>query len=593
MREFKLSTLFLLILCLLNTFNGFSQQISLFRQHNGRFDFTFVGNTLNKFANGTELPCEIKTNSTAYLNIPSGSTIKNAYLYWAGSGTGDFEIKFNDIEIVAEREFSTIQSSNGLPFFSAFADVTTQVIATGPAFYTLSELDLNDIIPYYCPNGTNFAGWALLVIYESATLPLNQVNIYDGLESIPDEINIQLNSLNVVDTQGAKIGFIAWEGDANIAVNETLRINNNILSAEPLNPANNAFNGTSSVLNSGMLHNMDLDIYPISNFLQPGDSSANVSLTSGQDFVMINAVITTLNSQVPDISPEIKNIATVCDSREITVSYQVKNQNSTADLRPGAGINFYINEELLATESIQNTIEINGIYNYSKTLAIPEHLTAPFVLKITTDEDLLFIEIDENNNDSTLSFELKTKPNFNIPLNMEQCYINKNALFFDISNYIELLKTEENHLVSLHRNETDAQLNTNAIENLTSFEVNENFVRIYVRISDGLCENFTFFDLNKKPCKPIVYNAITPNNDGLNDTFFIDGLRDVFENFKLEVYNRWGRLIWTGNNNTPDWDGRGNENGAHKKVSSGTYYYILNLGSELYPEPIQGYIYVN
>ena len=31
-----------------------------------------------------------------------------------------------------------------------------------------------------------------------------------------------------------------------------------------------------------------------------------------------------------------------------------------------------------------------------------------------------------------------------------------------------------------------------------------------------------------KNCPPIVYNAVSPNNDGLNDIFFIKGLRNIF-----------------------------------------------------------------
>jgi hypothetical protein len=42
-----------------------------------------------------------------------------------------------------------------------------------------------------------------------------------------NEINITLKSLNVIDNKDARIGFVAWEGDRFISVNETLRINGN------------------------------------------------------------------------------------------------------------------------------------------------------------------------------------------------------------------------------------------------------------------------------------------------------------------------------------------------------------------------------
>jgi gliding motility-associated-like protein len=34
---------------------------------------------------------------------------------------------------------------------------------------------------------------------------------------------------------------------------------------------------------------------------------------------------------------------------------------------------------------------------------------------------------------------------------------------------------------------------------------------------------------------------------------------DVFLNFTIEIYNRWGALIWQGDNNTSDWDGYANK----------------------------------
>jgi hypothetical protein len=63
--------------------------------------------------------------------------------------------------------------------FCAFADITAQVKSTGSGVY--SELDLRDVIDYYCGNATNFGGWAIIVVYKNANLPLNQLTVYDGL----------------------------------------------------------------------------------------------------------------------------------------------------------------------------------------------------------------------------------------------------------------------------------------------------------------------------------------------------------------------------------------------------------------------------
>ena len=171
-----------------------AQEVSLYQQFGGHIDFTMIGNTMNIEENGLFANCAINTSSSSELNLNPDDTIIAAYLYWAGSGTGEFDVKLNDVDITAQRTFSD-SLTDVLPFFSAFYDVTEQILSEGNTIYTLSEFDLNDVIATYCPNGTNFGGWAILVVYENDTLPLNQINIYDGLEHVPTALTIELNNI--------------------------------------------------------------------------------------------------------------------------------------------------------------------------------------------------------------------------------------------------------------------------------------------------------------------------------------------------------------------------------------------------------------
>jgi hypothetical protein len=75
-------------------------------------------NTLNRFENGTGGPCVINTSSAASLSLNRDDEIQNAYLYWAGSGFGDFTVKLNDQDIIAQRTFAVTQGSSGLPFLA-------------------------------------------------------------------------------------------------------------------------------------------------------------------------------------------------------------------------------------------------------------------------------------------------------------------------------------------------------------------------------------------------------------------------------------------------------------------------------------------
>ncbi len=49
--------------------------------------------------------------------------------------------------------------------------------------------------------------------------------------------------------------------------------------------------------------------------------------------------------------------------------------------------------------------------------------------------------------------------------------------------------------------------------------------------------------------------AFTPNNDGLNDVLLPKGTGWLYDNYKFEVYNRWGHKIFSTGNVTEGWDG--------------------------------------
>ena len=91
----------ILIFCLIISITKFisAQNVTLYEQHNGRFDYTAIGNTLNIIENGAYFECSILTSSNANLFIESNQNVRAAYLYWAGSGEGDFDIKLNDNDI--------------------------------------------------------------------------------------------------------------------------------------------------------------------------------------------------------------------------------------------------------------------------------------------------------------------------------------------------------------------------------------------------------------------------------------------------------------------------------------------------------------
>ena len=546
-------------------------------------------NSIFDFVTGTE--------STVNLSLNASDVIEKAYLYWAGSGDGDFEVDLNSVTIAPDRTFSFNRIFNDIEYtyFSGFKDITTQVTATGNGSYTLSNLDISPFEELHLQRRTNFAGWAILIIYKNNNLPLNQINVYDGLQGVPNELSITLNSLNVIDNNNSKVGFIAWEGDSLLATEE-FRINGNLLSS-PLNPTNNVFNGTNTITGATNLYNVDLDIYNIQDNIAVGDTSAEITLSSFQDFVMINTVVTKLNSQLPDATIVIDAIEKTCDSNTIVANYTIYNLNSTNPLPANTPFSVYIDGQLLQTLTTPSEIQIGSSIAGQISLVVPESISLNFELKFVVDDigdgTGIVVELNENNNSDSTSDFLVFSPTNNLLEDLLVCDEGLTSGTFDFSSYEELVKTNPNDTITFHESNENASSAINPITNISNYTAQSTPKEIFVRVDNQNCYILVPFTLITKKCPPTVYNFISANNDSINDMFTFGGLRDVFVDFELEIYNRWGRLIWTGNNNTTDWDGYVKEGVGSKTAPDGTYFYLLNLNDPDYPEPLRGFLYLN
>ncbi len=79
----------------------------------------------------------------------------------------------------------------------------------------------------------------------------------------------------------------------------------------------------------------------------------------------------------------------------------------------------------------------------------------------------------------------------------------------------------------------------------------------------------------------IAPNSFTPNGDGFNDTWEIEGLEE-YPNTIIQVFNRWGTLVFSSKGYSTPWDGQ--FKGAQLPV--GTYYYTLS--SDVLTQPLSG-----
>lgn len=72
-------------------------------------------------------------------------------------------------------------------------------------------------------------------------------------------------------------------------------------------------------------------------------------------------------------------------------------------------------------------------------------------------------------------------------------------------------------------------------------------------------------------CPFAIPNVFTPDGDGINDFFVV--VVGATTKYEMTVYNRWGRKVFTSQNQTLLWDGK-NEGG--EDCADGVYYYIFS-----------------
>ena len=77
-----------------------------------------------------------------------------------------------------------------------------------------------------------------------------------------------------------------------------------------------------------------------------------------------------------------------------------------------------------------------------------------------------------------------------------------------------------------------------------------------------------------------IPNAFSPNGDGINDFFVIQGIEE-YPNNELFIYNRWGELVYYKTNYDNTWNGESNTKTPFgKKLTEGTYFYVFRTGKE-------------
>ncbi|WP_165366229.1 HYR-like domain-containing protein [Brumimicrobium glaciale] len=412
-----------------NLFSQFTTPLTLYKQFNGQYDYTVIGNTHNVLDNWQtpNPPCQLLTNSSATLNLTTNQSIEAAYLIWSGvkDGVGTTVTLNGNLQTPDIINTTNVSgpSSNPRLYFSAVKDITTYAQITGNGLYNISNFDLNPFLPSYCSNAIYYSGWNIVVVYSETSLPSVQLNIYDGLETLGlspvTPISFSINNLNVTNTNNATMTCLSWNGSANKFLGEWITINGDTLS-NIQSPANNPFNSTDSFSGSNTSWNRDVDKFDISNSINIGDISATIGARSNR-FRFISNIITSIPSELPDATVTFNTITgqELCENQTLAIDFTVLNVNSNDTLPQGTPISIYANNTIfLGTFLTPSEIFIGDSLAMSTSVTIPANVTSPFTLSVIANQDATQLGVIPESNflnnsaDTTLNLITVTVPIF-------------------------------------------------------------------------------------------------------------------------------------------------------------------------------------
>jgi gliding motility-associated-like protein len=143
----------------------------------------------------------------------------------------------------------------------------------------------------------------------------------------------------------------------------------------------------------------------------------------------------------------------------------------------------------------------------------------------------------------------------------------------------------------------DAPINGNSYSNIDTLVDGETYYAS--ALTDNGCESINRLEitvlLEDCPEEIVIPDGFSPNNDSINDEFTIENLRDLYPGFTLEIYNRYGNILYKGDINTSDWDGTSKKGLTlgESLLPVGVYFFVLEFNDENNKNPIQGRVYLS
>ncbi|MGW9685649.1 DUF7933 domain-containing protein [Flagellimonas sp. 2504JD1-5] len=355
-------------------------------------------------------------SSSSNLNLPAGSTVEWAGLYWGGvynstnggitnpAGTLNIDqVKFMD---PASGLYSTINSDvrnietttfGGWNTFMSYADVTSVVQSGGNGNYFVADIALVTGSSFTGPHG----GWTLVVVYNDPADTSRNVSVWDGFDFFGFGANdtftvtgLLTPSIGAFETH---VGYYGMDGEAS-NTGDFVSVEGTSLS-NALNPANNTLNGTISEFgvdlgtrnpNFTYSWGVDIDVFDASGLVPNNATDMDVVLGSSSEGIWGGVFVTSNEIAFPTVATSSFNPTSIYTGEESTVTITIENPSNGVSLTNLALTNNLPTNMVIAptpdaSSTCGGTISaISGATSFSITgVSLPAGTTCTFTFDVT------------------------------------------------------------------------------------------------------------------------------------------------------------------------------------------------------------------
>jgi uncharacterized repeat protein (TIGR01451 family) len=328
-------------------------------------------------------------SSRATLNMPAGSTVLYAALFWGGTAKGINSNVYLTVKLATPTSGGVYTNLTGAQSgkggaagneYGAWINVTSLVAAAGNGTYTAANIQTTP-----AANTKRYGGWSLVVVYENPADPPRSLTVFGGYANVPGSTNATVaNRTTTIPISGfvtpptgpvnAQLGFVSYAGDLG-QTGDTLSLNGAQLS-NATRPANNFFN--SSINNLGVpvtgagqnpnfvnqIGGVDIGTLSAAGILTPGSTSTTLTAVGQLSNVANNGYNPQVFTLAIDLyDPDVTTVKTAADLTQGSGSvlpgdvlqYTVQVQNTGGD----AAANMVLTDPIPAnTTYVPNSMHI-------------------------------------------------------------------------------------------------------------------------------------------------------------------------------------------------------------------------------------------